>query len=310
MKWSILALVLSAFAVRVLADDEAPDKSAYTLFNPTPDDDLRSFNTDRPPKANSPYTVDAGHFQYETDIAVFGYGNTDGVKTEDWTVVDPTLKLGLTNTIDAELQITPYESVVTKSAGNTTSVSGIGDTFARLKINVLGDDRGAVAVALLPYVKLPTAQSGLGNGSIEGGLILPISISAPGGFTVIVMPEGDYLKDTAGRGLPRCLRLPDQCKPSARQALDLLYRALHQPVVSVAGQARIHPGCSPDLCADPELAARLRRQFQPKRRRAADPALHGSVSAVLIHPLELWVLLSCGYRRSYVSSVAGKPCMI
>ena len=200
MKWSILALVLSAFAVRVLADDEAPDKSAYTLFNPTPDDDLRSFSTDRPPKANSPYTVDAGHFQYETDIAVFGYGNTDGVKTEDWTVVDPTLKLGLTNTIDAELQITPYESVVTKSAGNTTSVSGIGDTFARLKINVLGDDRGAVAVALLPYVKIPTAQSGLGNGSIEGGLILPISISAPGGFTVIVMPEGDYLKDTAGRG--------------------------------------------------------------------------------------------------------------
>ncbi len=37
---------------------------------------------------------------------------------------------------------------------------------------------------------------------------------------------------------------------------------------------------------------------------------HWSVSAVLIHPLELWVLLSCGYRRGYVSSVAGKPCMI
>jgi len=49
-------------------------------------------------------------------------------------------------------------------------------------------------------VKIPTARSGLGNGSVEGGLILPISISAPGGFTVIVMPEGDYLKDTAGRG--------------------------------------------------------------------------------------------------------------
>ncbi|MGO9716559.1 MAG: transporter [Steroidobacteraceae bacterium] len=65
---------------------------------------------------------------------------------------------------------------------------------------MLGDDRGAVAVALLPYVQLPTAQSGLGNGSVEGGLILPISISAPGGFTVIVMPEGDYLKDTSGNG--------------------------------------------------------------------------------------------------------------
>jgi hypothetical protein len=200
MKWSLLALALSAFAFPALADDEAPDKSDFTLFNPTPDADLRSFNTDRPPKANSPYTVDAGHFQYETDIAVYSYGNSDGVKTQDWTVIDPTLKLGLTNTIDAELQVTPYQSAVTKSAATTTSVSGVGDTIARLKINVLGDDHGAVAVALLPYVKLPTAQSGLGNGSVEGGLILPISISAPGGFTVIVMPEGDYLKDTAGSG--------------------------------------------------------------------------------------------------------------
>jgi hypothetical protein len=200
MKCGLLALMLSAFAVSALADDAAPDKSDYTLLNPTPDADLRSFNTDRPPKANSPYTVDAGHFQYESDIAVFGYGDTDGVKTQDWTVFDPTLKLGLTNTIDAELQITPYESVVTKSAANRTTVSGIGDTVLRLKINVLGDDRGAVAVALLPYVKLPTAQSGLGNGKVEGGLILPVSFSAPGGFTVIVMPEGDYLKDSADSG--------------------------------------------------------------------------------------------------------------
>src|SRR5271167_1352768 len=117
MKWALLAMMQAAIAVPTLGDDAAPDKSGYTLFNPTPDADLRSFNTDRPPKANSPYTVDAGHFQYETDIAVFGYGNTGGVVTHDWTVVDPTLKLGLTNTIDAELQITPYESVATTSAG-------------------------------------------------------------------------------------------------------------------------------------------------------------------------------------------------
>jgi hypothetical protein len=32
---------------------------------------------------------------------------------------------------------------------------------------------------VLPYIKLPTAQSGLGNGRVEGGLILPLSFSAP-----------------------------------------------------------------------------------------------------------------------------------
>jgi Putative MetA-pathway of phenol degradation len=199
-----LVLVLATFTFRALGDDmgddAAPDKSGYTLLDPTPDAELRDFNTDRPPKANSPYTVDAGHFQYETDLAVLSYSATNGGRTDDWTVVDPTLKIGLTNAIDAELQVTPYESLSTDIAGNATTISGLGDTYARLKINVLGDDRGAVAVALLPYVKLPTAQSGLGNGKVEGGLILPVSFSAPGGFTVIVMPEGDYLKDNADNG--------------------------------------------------------------------------------------------------------------
>jgi len=187
--------MLPALAVAAFADDSPPDKSDYSLFNPTPEADLRSFSTDRPPKANSPYTVDAGHVQYETDIAVFGYSDTAGATTRDWTVLDPTLKLGLTNTIDAELQLTPYESVTTHRASGASSISGFGDTIARLKINVLGDDQGAIAVALLPYIKLPTAQSRLGNGHVEGGLILPVSLSAPGGFTVIVMPEADYLKD-------------------------------------------------------------------------------------------------------------------
>jgi hypothetical protein len=92
-----------AFAVPAFGDDTAPNKDEYTLWNPTPDADMRSFNTDRPPKANSPYTVDAGHFQYETDIAVFSYGDSGGVRTRQWTLLDPTLKLGLTNRIDAEL---------------------------------------------------------------------------------------------------------------------------------------------------------------------------------------------------------------
>ena len=142
-KCRVIALAM-AFAVPAFGDDTAPNTDEYTLWNPTPDADMRSFNTDRPPKANSPYTVDAGHFQYETDIAVFSYGDSGGVRTRQWTLLDPTLKLGLTNRIDAELQVTPYESSVTRSAANATSVSGVGDTFARLKVNVLGDDRGAL----------------------------------------------------------------------------------------------------------------------------------------------------------------------
>jgi hypothetical protein len=195
----LAALLLATFSPPALPDDSAnPDKSDYSLFDPTPDDQMRSFSTDRPPKADSPYTVDAGHFQYEADLAVYGYGNTNGTTTRDWTVLDPTFKVGLTNTIDAELQITPYESMTTKTSAGRVSISGVGDTFGRLKINVFGDDQGTVSMAVLPYVKFPTARSGLGNGKVEGGVILPISFGVPGGFTVIVMPEGDFLKNDVG----------------------------------------------------------------------------------------------------------------
>ena len=40
-----------------------PDKSQYNLFNPTPVDLRRAYNTDRPSKTDSPFTVDAGVFQ-------------------------------------------------------------------------------------------------------------------------------------------------------------------------------------------------------------------------------------------------------
>jgi hypothetical protein len=39
------------------------DKSAFSLFNPTPRELMREMSTDRPDTTESPYTVDAGHFQ-------------------------------------------------------------------------------------------------------------------------------------------------------------------------------------------------------------------------------------------------------
>jgi hypothetical protein len=49
---------------------------------------MRSFNTDRPTKSNVPYTVDAGHFQYEGDIFIFGFDNTTTPDTDNriWVV--------------------------------------------------------------------------------------------------------------------------------------------------------------------------------------------------------------------------------
>jgi hypothetical protein len=178
----------------------APDKSAYTLFDPTPVDQMRSFCTDRPTKSNFPCTVDAGHFQYESDVINWSYAHTGGVTTNTYLFTNPTLKLGLTNTIDAELNIVPAERIFTKSSLGRSSIGGAGDLFLRTKVNLAGPEGGDFQLTALPYVKLPTAKPGIGNKVVEGGLIVPVSFGLPSDFTLLLDPEIDILRNALNSG--------------------------------------------------------------------------------------------------------------
>jgi hypothetical protein len=68
-----LMLCLGTIRTTLAAEDDeegeskCPDKSQYTLFNPTPSKCLREFDPDRPDVTDSPFTVDADP---EPDIRV------------------------------------------------------------------------------------------------------------------------------------------------------------------------------------------------------------------------------------------------
>jgi Putative MetA-pathway of phenol degradation len=179
------------------------DKGIYTLFNPVPDDQMRDFNTDRPPKANVPYTVDAGHFQYETDLVNLAFNQLGGtVHTDTFLVPNPTFKFGLTNNIDFEINAPAGIGIHSFDAasGASSIIWGVNDVFLRTKVNLWGNDGGSSAFALIPYVKLPTPSAGIGNGAVEGGVIAPLSISLPKGFTLLFNSEVDVLKNIADNG--------------------------------------------------------------------------------------------------------------
>lgn len=179
-----------------------PDKSGFNLFNPTPAADLRGFCTDRPTKSTGPCTVDAGYFQIESDVFNVTIDHSRGVAADTWLITNPTLKLGLTNTLDFELNMAPYEIITTRDrvTGATMRQSGVGDLFLRFKWALLGDDGGKVAFALVPYVKIPTAPLGIGNGAVEGGLIAPVNVNLPLGWSVTIDPEVDLLENASGQG--------------------------------------------------------------------------------------------------------------
>jgi hypothetical protein len=163
-----------------------PDKSDYTLFNPTPDQYMRELSADRPDKTDCPFTVDAGHFQLEMDYANFTYdaptaahGN---LKTEDYQLAPMNVKVGVLNNVDFQLVLQPWQwqRIEDKTTGAVENDSGFGDITPRVKINLMGDDGGFFAIALIPYVKFPTAAHNLGNGAYEGGVGIPYAFDVPG----------------------------------------------------------------------------------------------------------------------------------
>jgi len=203
------ALAISAlFASPTFADDAAlpdvatPDKSGYNLFNPTPDDEMRKFTPDRPAKGFSVRTIDAGHFELETDLVNYTTSNDQGVITRNWQALDPTMKVGLTNWMDFEVQfngLQTSQSFDGASGDKLLNGTGFGDVLLRTKMNMFGNDSGFAGLALIPYVKLPSSAPVISNGAVEGGLIVPLALR-PDDFIITLMTEVDVLKTATGDG--------------------------------------------------------------------------------------------------------------
>lgn len=184
-----------------LAVSAAPsDKSGYTLFNPTPRDQMRELSTDRPDQTESPYTVDAGHWQIEFDFANYTYDREAGVRTSTLNVAPVNVKLGLTNTTDLQVIYDNYTRERIRTAGITTTTNDWGDLTLRLKQNLWGNDGGDTALALMPFVKLPLKTGDTGSDLVEGGIIIPLAVSLPCGWGLGLMTEIDWLADATGNG--------------------------------------------------------------------------------------------------------------
>ncbi|MEA0699142.1 transporter [Xanthomonas campestris pv. campestris] len=156
--------------------------------------------TDRPTKANSTCTVPAGAWQLETDIGSYTRDSQPGTRIETSVFTNPTLKYGVSDRIDLQLNWAPQLQVKTtdRATGARSSLSGGGDIYLRMKARFYESDTATVAV--LPFVKAPTARTGLGNEEWEGGIALPINFALPNSFSLTFGPEVDWLADSDGSG--------------------------------------------------------------------------------------------------------------
>lgn len=192
IKYRALFFFLFFFPGPVLAKD-------YTVFNPTPDEEMRPMNTERPSRADTVFTVDPGHFQVETSLLARGQNNdcySSGCNKSKKTFIgnETTLRLGLTQNSDFQMQFAPYVSSNVKSPGRTEKNRGFGDLVLRYKYSFAGNYE-PYGLAVIPYIKLPTSKKNGGNNDVEGGLGIPFLLMDDGIWSLGGMTQINFLKN-------------------------------------------------------------------------------------------------------------------
>ena len=159
----------------------------------------RELSTDRPDKTESAFTVPAGRWQLEADAFSFRldeHGTDAGIaRTAGWTAAALNLKLGLTERLDVQFVLPAWSEQEHRfTDGHRERERGWSDLTIRAKVNLFGNDRGSMAMALMPFLSLPTAGAAFGSDAAEGGLIVPFAAKL-GGWNLGTMIEGDVRRE-------------------------------------------------------------------------------------------------------------------
>jgi hypothetical protein len=175
--------------------EDATDAAVPHVLSPTSMEKRRPLITDRPDLTESPYTVDAGHVQIESDliVATWREGRVDSVD-----LMPSNMKIGLTSSTDLQLLV-PALGVVFGADGTASPAAG--DIGVRLKWNAFTSDGGEFAIGVMPWAFVGGTDLRPG-----GGVIVPVSVALPGetslGAMVVVnsVPVGKDAYDIEGAG--------------------------------------------------------------------------------------------------------------
>jgi len=170
------------------------------LAAPAAAEDKSPICADRPGKATSACTVPEGHWQLETGLADWTLQKGDGERDTSLVLGETTIKHGLTDASDIEVDLTPWQRSTSSAGGMHEGASGIGDVNLIYKQRLTKSDSPLQVIAM-PFIKFPTANHSLGNGKLEGGLRFPVGYQIPKTpLSLGLTPELDWVANEGGHG--------------------------------------------------------------------------------------------------------------
>lgn len=191
---------------------------------------VREMSTDRPDTTESAYTVPSGMFQVEMSFFDYARDADQGTVTDQWIYGQINFKMGLTHSSDLQMIVNSHAIAGESERGDRSTTSGFGDITLRLKKNLWGNDSGTTALAVMPYLTIPT-HTHVSDEAWAGGLIVPLAVSLSDRVSLGLMAEMDIVPDTNTNGYDL------EWLNSATLGISLTEKlGMYLEVVGIAGQ--------------------------------------------------------------------------
>jgi hypothetical protein len=152
------------------------------------------FCTDRPGLTTGTCIAATGTFQLESSLVAWSHSSDE----DDLAIGTSQLRYGLDGRTDIHLAFAPYIRTHEDGAHGSTH-HGAGDLSVAVK-HVVTPAGTPITIAVMPYIKLPTASRRIGNGKVEAGLFLPVQAPLSGPLSLTLTPEFDWNANGEGDG--------------------------------------------------------------------------------------------------------------
>ncbi|MDO7841984.1 transporter [Sphingomonas immobilis] len=162
----------------------------------------REYCPERPGLGTPACTVAPGRVSIETALGDWSLQNDPDSRTDTFLIGDTKLRVGLTDSIEAQIDWTPLGVVRArdKASGAVDTATRTGDVELAVKANLLHPDGKGLSIAVLPFVTVPVGRAPVGAGDWGAGLVLPVTYDVSDAINLEVTPEIDAAVNEDGRG--------------------------------------------------------------------------------------------------------------
>ena len=169
-------------------------------FPASAQDKPRDYCPARPGLGSPACTIDAGRVSVETSLAEWTLDKQGGDRTDSVLIGDTLVRIGLTDTIEAQIGWTPVGFVRERSGGAVDRATRVGDVMLGLKANLANPDGSGFSAAVQPFVTLPVGRQPVGAGDWGAGVVVPLTYDLSKTVNVQFVPEIDAAVNESGHG--------------------------------------------------------------------------------------------------------------